>query len=211
MDLDLILNSFPKAVISIDTFRGKVAKEAIQAGAAMINDISAFELDKEMINTLSTYKVPYVLMHMQGTPQNMQKNPYYKNVVKAIIQFLDNKISKLKNTSEVLAVCKIPEKSKYMDDQKPLFFLDGINDPGNMGSILRSLDWFGYQQVFCSNHTVDSYNNKVVMASMGSVFRVNAFYLDFKDFKTKFKNHTTYVATMDGETIHSKMLEKKSI
>ena len=49
------------------------------------------------------------------------------------------------------------------------------------------------------------------MASMGSVFRVNAFYLDFKDFKTKFKNHTTYVATMDGETIHSKMLEKKSI
>ena len=122
-----------------------------------------------------------------------------------------NKISKLKNTSEVLAVCKIPEKSKYMDDQKPLFFLDGINDPGNMGSILRSLDWFGYQQVFCSNHTVDSYNNKVVMASMGAVFRVNAFYLDFKDFKTKFKNHTTYVATMDGETIHSKMLEKKSI
>ena len=96
MDLDLILNSFPKAVISIDTFRGKVAKEAIEAGAAMINDISAFELDKEMINTLSTYKVPYVLMHMQGKPQNMQDNPCYKNVVKDIIQFLDNKIRKLK-------------------------------------------------------------------------------------------------------------------
>ena len=66
-----------------------------------------------------------------------------------------------------------------MDDQKPLFFLDGINDPGNMGSILRSFDWFGYQQVFCSNHTVDSYNNKVVMASMGSVFRVNTILLRF--------------------------------
>ncbi len=94
--IEAILNSFPKAVISIDTFRGKVAKEAIEAGAAMINDISAFELDKEMINTLSTYKVPYVLMHMEGTPQNMQENPCYKNVVKDIIQFLDNKISKLK-------------------------------------------------------------------------------------------------------------------
>ena len=94
--IEAILKSFPEAVISIDTFRGKVAKEAIDAGAALINDISAFELDKEMINTLKTYKVPYILMHMLGTPQNMQNNPSYKNVVKDIIQFLSNKIKELK-------------------------------------------------------------------------------------------------------------------
>ena len=94
--IEAILKSFPEAVISIDTFRGKVAKEAVDAGAALINDISAFELDKEMINTLKTYKVPYVLMHMLGTPQNMQNNPSYKNVVKDIIQFLSNKIKELK-------------------------------------------------------------------------------------------------------------------
>ena len=94
--IEAILKSFPEAVISIDTFRGKVAKEAVDAGAALINDISAFELDKEMINTLKTYKVPYILMHMLGTPQNMQKNPSYKNVVKDIIQFLSNKIKELK-------------------------------------------------------------------------------------------------------------------
>ena len=93
--IEAILNSFPEAVVSIDTFRGKVAKEAVEAGAVMINDISAFELDKEMINTLRSYKVPYVLMHMQGTPQNMQKNPSYKNVVIDIIQFLSKKISEL--------------------------------------------------------------------------------------------------------------------
>ena len=93
--IEAILNSFPEAVISIDTFRGKVAKEAIDAGAAMINDVSAFELDKQMIKTLRSYKVPYVLMHMQGTPQNMQKNPSYKNVVIDIIQFLSKKISEL--------------------------------------------------------------------------------------------------------------------
>ena len=94
--IEAILKSFPEAVISIDTFRGKVAKEAIDAGAALINDISAFELDKEMINTLKTYKVPYILMHMLGTPQNMQKNPSYKNVVKEIVLFLSNKIRELK-------------------------------------------------------------------------------------------------------------------
>ena len=94
--IEAILKSFPEAVISIDTFRGKVAKEAVDAGAALINDISAFELDKEMINTLKTYKVPYILMHMLGTPQNMQNNPSYKNVVKDIIQFLSNKIRELK-------------------------------------------------------------------------------------------------------------------
>ena len=94
--IEAILKSFPEAVISIDTFRGKVAKEAVDAGAALINDISAFELDKEMINTLKTYKVPYILMHMLGTPQNMQNNPSYKNVVKDIILFLSNKIKELK-------------------------------------------------------------------------------------------------------------------
>ena len=94
--IEAISKSFPDAVVSIDTFRGKVAKEAVDAGAALINDISAFELDKEMINTLKTYKVPYVLMHMLGTPQNMQNNPSYKNVVKDIIQFLSNKIKELK-------------------------------------------------------------------------------------------------------------------
>ena len=94
--IEAILKSFPEAVISIDTFRGKVAKEAIDAGAALINDISAFELDKEMINTLKTYKVPYILMHMLGTPQNMQNNPSYKNVVKEIVLFLSNKIRELK-------------------------------------------------------------------------------------------------------------------
>ena len=94
--IEAILKSFPEAVISIDTFRGKVAKEAVDAGAALINDISAFELDKGMINTLKTYNVPYILMHMLGTPQNMQNNPSYKNVVKDIIQFLSNKIKELK-------------------------------------------------------------------------------------------------------------------
>ena len=94
--IEAISKSIPEAVVSIDTFRGKVAKEAIDAGAALINDISAFELDKEMINTLKTYKVPYILMHMQGTPQNMQNNPSYKNVVKDIIKFLSNKIRELK-------------------------------------------------------------------------------------------------------------------
>ncbi len=94
--IEAILARFPRVIISIDTFRGRVAKEAIESGAALINDISAFELDEQMIKTLSSYQVPYILMHMQGTPQNMQQAPSYKNVVKDIIQFLSKKINKLK-------------------------------------------------------------------------------------------------------------------
>lgn len=122
-----------------------------------------------------------------------------------------SRISKLKNNSEVLAICKIPPKSKYIDDQKPILYLDNISDPGNLGSILRSLDWFGYKQVFCSKETVDQYNNKVVMASMGSIFRVKIFHLDFNDFKKKFHNHTIYIADIKGENIDSTKFIQNSI
>ena len=121
-----------------------------------------------------------------------------------------SRISKLKNTSEVLAICKIPPKYKYIDDQKPILYLDNINDPGNLGSILRSLDWFGYKQVFCSKQTVDQYN-KVVMASMGSIFRVNIFHLGFNDFKKKFHNHIIYIADVKGENINSTKFIQNSI
>lgn len=93
--IEKIVDTFPEINISIDTFRGKVAALAIDAGAGMINDVSAWNIDKEMFETIKKYNVPYVLMHMKGEPKNMQDNPRYKNVTKEVIQFLSEKLNML--------------------------------------------------------------------------------------------------------------------
>ena len=93
--IEKIVDVFPEINISIDTFRGKVAALAIDAGAGMINDVSAWNIDKEMFETIKKYNVPYVLMHMKGEPKNMQDNPRYENVTKEVIQFLSEKLNML--------------------------------------------------------------------------------------------------------------------
>ena len=89
---------FPEAFISIDTWHAKVAKEAVAAGAGMVNDISAGSMDKEMFTTVATLNVPYVLMHMQGTPQTMQQSPTYSNVTAEVLDFFIQKTELVKNT-----------------------------------------------------------------------------------------------------------------
>ena len=92
-----IIKRFPNVNLSIDTFRGKVASLALEAGAGMINDISAWNIDPEMIKVVSEYKVPYVLMHMKGNPKTMQNQPHYENLIKDILEFLVEKIDNLKS------------------------------------------------------------------------------------------------------------------
>ena len=93
--IEKMVDTFPEINISIDTFRGKVAALAIDAGAGMINDVSAWNIDKEMFETIKKYNVPYVLMHMKGEPKNMQDNPSYEDVTKEVIQFLSEKLNTL--------------------------------------------------------------------------------------------------------------------
>lgn len=90
--IKLIKSHFPEAVVSIDTFRAVVAEKAIEAGAAMVNDISCGEMDQNMFALVKSAQVPYVMMHMQGTPADMQKKPVYKDVVAEVMQFFAKKI-----------------------------------------------------------------------------------------------------------------------
>ena len=83
---------FPDLVISIDTFRSKIASTSIDEGADMINDISGGTLDKNMMSVVAKNNCPYILMHMQGNPQNMQNDPSYENVTLEIIQYLAQRI-----------------------------------------------------------------------------------------------------------------------
>lgn len=93
--LKAILDRYPDAIISIDTYRAEIAHECVEAGAAIINDISAGEMDRKMIPTVAKLGVPYVAMHMKGTPKTMQKNPTYKNVVAEVFTYLANKTKQL--------------------------------------------------------------------------------------------------------------------
>ena len=95
--INAILKTFPETLISVDTFRSKVAQEAINAGACMINDISGGTLDSNMFQTVANLQVPYILMHIQGTPENMQENPHYTDVVCDIRAYFSDKINTLKN------------------------------------------------------------------------------------------------------------------
>ena len=88
--------NFPEAFISIDTYYSLVAKETVAAGASIVNDISAGSMDSEMISTVASLNVPYVLMHMQGTPQTMQHEPVYENVTREILDFFIKKADEFK-------------------------------------------------------------------------------------------------------------------
>lgn len=93
--IELLVKNFPKSILSVDTFRSKIAQETIHAGAAIVNDISGGKMDKNMFATVADLQVPYILMHMLGTPQNMQKNPVYTNVTQEIISFFAAQIQTL--------------------------------------------------------------------------------------------------------------------
>ena len=96
--LDAIRKHFPDSILSVDTFRSGIAKFAVENfNVDMVNDIFAGNADDNMYQTVADLGVPYIIMHMKGTPQNMQKNPSYKNVTKEIFMFFSEKLSRIRN------------------------------------------------------------------------------------------------------------------
>ncbi len=92
-----VLREFPETLISIDTFRSKVAKESIENGAAIINDISAGNLDDNMLETVAQLQAPYIMMHMKGTPQTMQSMTQYENIVKEMLFYFSERIAQARS------------------------------------------------------------------------------------------------------------------
>jgi dihydropteroate synthase len=95
--VDLLLNNFPDIYLSIDTFRSKVARSCLENGAAMINDISAGNLDSGMMATISEFKVPYIMMHMKGNPQNMVQQATYDKLLEEVLHYLSEKVALAKS------------------------------------------------------------------------------------------------------------------
>lgn len=90
--IELLAKNFPEVFISIDSYSSEVTSEAIDAGAVMVNDISAGGFDKNMIPYVAAAKVPYIVMHMQGEPGTMQNNPHYENISNEVLDFFIRKI-----------------------------------------------------------------------------------------------------------------------
>lgn len=91
--IKLLIEKFPAIIISVDTFRASVAEASIQAGAAIINDISAGNLDDQMLSVVAKLQVPYIMMHMRGNPQTMQSLTNYENLLKELLFYFSEKIS----------------------------------------------------------------------------------------------------------------------
>ena len=119
------------------------------------------------------------------------------------------KISNLKTPNKVLGLFQIPDE-KPLQKNGLIVALDDINDPGNLGTIIRLCDWFGVSQLLCSKETVDCYNQKVVQASMGSLTRISITYIDLETYLTA-STLPTFVADMDGENVYKSQLPKEGL
>lgn len=119
------------------------------------------------------------------------------------------KISALKTPNTALAVFKIPKLS-LIESKGLIVALDALRDPGNLGTIIRLCDWFGVKQLLCSKETVDCFNPKVVQATMGSLTRVNVFYIDLNHYLEETKQ-TVFGAFMDGENVYASNLPADGI
>lgn len=94
--IEAVLKRFPECLISVDTFRSKVAQKSIETGAALVNDISAGLLDQSMLPTIAQLQVPYIMMHMRGTPQTMQQHTQYDNLTKDVLLYFSGRIAHAK-------------------------------------------------------------------------------------------------------------------
>lgn len=122
------------------------------------------------------------------------------------------KITGLSVANEVLVVLNKPTSIKFVPDENPVVVaLDQIQDPGNLGTIIRTCDWFGVNQIVCSPDSVDAYNPKVVQSAMGSLLRVTIEYKKIEQFINDHSMYTPCVAVLDGETYYDFLFPEKTL
>lgn len=124
------------------------------------------------------------------------------------------KISSLKTPNKALATVKMPQYNDKLSLQNDYsLVLDNIQDPGNMGTIIRTADWFGIRTIYCSNETVDCFNPKVVQATMGSIFRLNIIYLNLEELFTAAQKQGVAIigAALDGKNMYHDILPKNAL
>ncbi|MCB9196978.1 MAG: RNA methyltransferase [Flavobacteriales bacterium] len=144
------------------------------------------------------------IIHIFGLDQKFQEHPKFESISAKDIE----RISSYKSSSEAIAIVKLPEQNAIQNDE-PSIILEDINDPGNLGTIIRTAEWFGIKQIICSPNSVDCYNPKVLSATKGSILRVNVIYTDLKDFiKSSFL--PVYAARLEGQDMRQLALTENA-
>lgn len=143
------------------------------------------------------------VQHIYATREWIEKNTAVKVPVSEISAVELSRISQLQTPHEVVVIAnqRTPPGEPVLNDQLTIV-LDGIQDPGNMGTIIRIADWFNVQQIICSNDCVDIYNAKVVQSTMGSIMRVNCWYKDLNHWEPGV-DINVYGALLNGKNIYS--------
>ncbi len=151
----------------------------------------------------SIFSCQQVLGLQQWLQQNeMLIRKTYSGPLQAIDNFELEKISALSTPNQVLAVFKKSKKNPSDPKGKITLVLDTIQDPGNLGTIIRIADWFGVASIICSENCTDMYNAKVVQSTMGSLGRVNVDYTNITDWLKKNSGIKTYAAALNGKNVH---------
>ena len=144
-------------------------------------------------------------VHIFSTVNKYSFSDYYIPIKNAQLK----QISYLKTPNKVVGLFKIP-KNSVIDFNSNIIALEEINDPGNLGTIIRLCDWYGLKNIICSTNSVDCYNPKVIQASMGSISRVNISYMDLEKLVAD-KSHKTVMADLKGEKLRNFNFSKNQI
>jgi TrmH family RNA methyltransferase len=162
---------------------------------------------------ISSYK--HLIKHIYATEKWIVKNQEKLTNDISIHQVLDfelQKITGLSVANEVLIVLNKPASSIFTPHDNPVVVaLDQIQDPGNLGTIIRSCDWFGVNYVICSPDSVDAFNPKVVQSAMGSLLRVNIIYIQIEQFMNDNRLYSPCVAVLDGESYEKFEFPEKTL
>lgn len=137
--------------------------------------------------------------------------PYGTEIFKATRADMQ-RLSSLSNPPEVIAVMAMPELSGRIDSRRLIVALDGVQDPGNLGTIIRTCDWYGVRSIVCSRDTVDVYNSKVVQSTMGALARVDVMYTDLPQWLSSLPRDTPVYGTfLDGEDLAAASLRQHGV
>ncbi len=189
-------------------------KSLSQKKARLKDQLFLVEGDKIVLEVLQSYLHVKELFASESFIQEYEQLVNGAEKVTATTVNDIRKASLLKNPQNSLALCHLPPKTEIPAKISGLsFFLDGIQDPGNLGTILRICDWFGMEYLYCSPDTADIFNPKVIQSSMGSFFRIKTIYTTYEDiFSRAFQSGIHLFGTfMEGENLYSLELPSNAL
>jgi len=181
-------------------------KERVNSGLFVVE---GKKIVAEILQSSTTYVELYATSNwFDNNPTFLNKDNSYELSDRDLGQ-----VSSLKTPNEVLLVLKQKSLTSFdvVSNEVLVLALDAVNDPGNLGTIIRLADWFGVQHILCTSNTVDQYNPKTVQSAMGSINSVQMHYGDLGEMLSNLKSHTIYASDLNGDSIYTTSFAEKSV